>query len=191
MKFNCHIKPLIAFMLCLSTLAICDEISKPEIAFEKADSSTHSLKHKSTEDKSEFKSLEPNPSSAAGLSLLFPGTGQLYSRKYLHTLFFLATEGVLVYYAFDNYKKAEDLWKKRSSLTPGTPEYEKAGADFNRITAERNAFFWILGGVKILDVVDAYVCAHLYNFDKKLNSPEILIVPDYGGVKITFSVRIW
>ncbi len=188
MKFNYHIKPLIAFMLCLSTLPICGEISKPEIAFEKADSSSHSL---TTENKSEFKSFEPNPSLAAGLSLLFPGTGQFYSRKYLHTLFFLATEGVLVYYAFDNYKKAENLWNKRSSLTPGTPEYEKARADFNRITAERNAFFWILGGVKILDVVDAYVCAHLYNFDKKLNSPEILIIPDYGGVKITLSVRFW
>ncbi|MCD6417597.1 hypothetical protein J7M00_02285 [bacterium] len=132
----------------------------------------------------------PNPTTSAFLSAAFPGAGQIYSRAYWHAPFFIAAEGFFLWRAAEYWTKADDMWNERNSLTPGTDEYYNAENDFENFTNERNTYLWLFAGTKFLDIVDAYVSAHLYHFDEHIEAPiTAQIIPLKRGAKISLSFR--
>ncbi|MFH0765818.1 MAG: DUF5683 domain-containing protein [Calditrichota bacterium] len=99
------------------------------------------------------KAWKPNPTGAALRSLILPGGGQAYNQQPLKAVIYGGLEEGLIFGVYRQHQ----LFK--SSRRSG----DDVGADFYR--NDRNRLTWYLTGVIILSMVDAYVDAHLFDFD--------------------------
>lgn len=106
------------------------------------------------------------------LAVLFsvvPGMGQLYNQSYWKVPVFLGLTAYLGYEYYDNnqtYKSYRDQYA--ATQTPENPYGDaslKALRDFYR--DQRNDFIWYFALVYFINFVDAYVDAHLFDFDVK------------------------
>lgn len=135
-------------------------------------------------------SFSPNPTVAALLSTALPGAGQVYAKSFWHAPLFAAAEAFCAYKAYKAWVKADEYWRKRASLEPGSEEFEQVGEKFESATEERDQYLWLLGAAKFLDIVDAYVCAQMFDFDEKANAVVSLsISPSQVEVKLAFTLR--
>lgn len=130
--------------------------------------------------------FRPNPQRALWLSLVFPGAGQIYNRKYWKLPFiyggFLGCAYALMWnqQMYRDYLQAyldimDDNPNTNSYLEMLPPRYDIAGReeqfkklfkrkkDFYRRYRDLSAFCFV--GVYLLSVVDAYVDAQLSDFD--------------------------
>ena len=104
-------------------------------------------------------------------SLIAPGTGQLYNESYWKAPIVWG----LGYYFYSVYKDQDNLYKKYRSMydttiTTSNPEGKtniRGVRDFYK--NQRNEFGWYLVITYVLNVLDAYVDAALYNFDVSPN----------------------
>jgi len=121
-----------------------------------------------------------SPLLAMGLSAILPGAGQIYDGNYWKPPIIWAVGGYWIYEWASLNKNYKDFRNK--SLQHPSDQYVRL-RDFYH--DERDKYGWFLGALYILNIVDAYAGAHLYDFDV---SPELTsdgrIVP-----KITASVR--
>ncbi len=116
----------------------------------------------------------PNPNRAAALSLLAPGAGQIYNKKYWKLPFVYGALGGLGYMAYfnqDQYVTFRDAYLAEvdddiltinpfSTLSETALLTRRDGFDKRR---QQAYVFFVLGW--ILNSVDAYVDAHLASFD--------------------------
>ena len=132
------------------------------------------------------KQFVPNPQRALWLSLVFPGAGQIYNRKYWKLPFvyggFLGCAYALMWnqMMYRDYSQAyldimDDDPNTHSYLDMLPPRYDISGReeqfknvfkrkkDFYRRYRDLSAFCFV--GVYLLSVIDAYVDAHLSEFD--------------------------
>jgi hypothetical protein len=96
---------------------------------------------------------QKSPSGAMLRSLVFPGWGQFYNEKYLKSLIVFGIEAgfaASISYQNDQVKRYE---KKEDS----------DAAKFFR--NDRNRLIWWLAGIVLVSMGDAYVDAHLFNYD--------------------------
>jgi hypothetical protein len=119
-----------------------------------------------------------NPSGAMFRSLVFPGWGQFYNEKYLKSLIVFGIEaGFLasIFYQSDQVKRYE---KKDDSEI----------AKFYR--NDRNRLIWWLAGIVLVSMGDAYVDAHLFNYDI---SPDISAkLSPVEGLVVTWNAqKLW
>jgi len=94
-----------------------------------------------------------SPSGALIRSMLVPGWGQLYNGKYLKALVYAGTQLSFVYGAHvqnNRYHHYRDLG-------------DDVVADFYK--SDRNRLLWWLFGITLLSMGDAFVDAHLSQFD--------------------------
>ncbi len=82
-----------------------------------------------------------SPNRALFYSLIFPGAGQFYTKNYLKGSLFLVAEGTLGYFI---YKAKKNNEKERFS-----------------------DLLWILAGIHIYNMADAYISAHFYRFKEE------------------------
>ena len=109
-----------------------------------------------------------SPTGAMLRSLFLPGWGQLYNGQYLKAALAIAAETGLVATAI--------YWNQ---------QVVKAPPDSNeRLTYQqnRNTAYWFLAGTILLSMLDAYVDAHLSDFDE---SPELSFAPASGMTSAT------
>jgi Family of unknown function (DUF5683) len=119
-----------------------------------------------------FKSY-PNPNRAALLSLIMPGAGQAYNKKYWKIPIVWGAIGVMSYFTFDTkktYGELRDAYK--IIVTGGTPKAPYIGFDATTLKSYRDNFrsytekwYLALGATYLLAVTDAFVDAHLSHFD--------------------------
>jgi hypothetical protein len=108
-----------------------------------------------------------SPWLAVGFSAAVPGLGQIYNRSYWKAPVIWGVGGYWVYewiHLNNSYKDYQEKYKQ--SVTPSTPGGNGlylADRDFYR--NERDRFAWYLGALYLLNLVDAYVDASLYDFD--------------------------
>ncbi len=128
----------------------------------------------------------PNPQRALWLSLVFPGAGQIYNRKYwkLPIIYggFLGCTYALMWnqQMYMDYSQAyldimDDDPNTNSHLDMLPPRYDITGREdqFKRIFKNKKNFYrryrdlsaFCFVGVYLISVVDAYVDAHLSVFD--------------------------
>jgi hypothetical protein len=125
--------------------------------------------------KTEKKGFQPTktPMLALGLSAIFPGAGQIYDESYWKVPIIWALGGYWVYEYIDNnskYKDYQDKYLQSLVDIPGAGNnYYKKSRDFYR--DERDKFGWYMGVLYIANILDAYIAAHLYDFD---------VTPDLG-----------
>lgn len=117
-----------------------------------------------SEKKTNFRS----PSGALLRSLIIPGWGQLYNRKYFKAVVVAGGQGVLLGTAIVEWKRASDA-RKNLDLE-----------DYRIHTNNRNMFLWLYAAATVVSMLDAYVDAHLSQ-DTGEGVPKIgdfLIEPD-------------
>ncbi len=94
-----------------------------------------------------------SPSGALLRSLVVPGWGQLYNGKYLKALIYA---GAQVSFAYAAYVQNDRYHHYRNLDDDYLAGFYKD---------DRNRMFWWILGVTLMSIGDAYVDAHLWNFD--------------------------
>ena len=119
-----------------------------------------------------------SPTQALFKSLAFPGWGQFYNEKYLKAGLVLGVETTYIILAVDQWRKATLHKKNFHNAVPYSPEqfYEFDLYKYHR--DQRNLYLWITSGIVFLSMFDAYVDAHLYDFDKiEMKDLEVSLFP--------------
>jgi hypothetical protein len=115
--------------------------------------------------------VAPRPSksswTAVGLSAILPGAGQVYTENYWKVPVILGLGGYWVYEWGRNnekYQEYSDLYDESIETTPpyGNEQYLALREAYKD---QRDAFAWYIGILYLLNIVDAYVGAELYDFD--------------------------
>ena len=114
-----------------------------------------------------------NPSLAMWKSLILPGWGQLYNKKYLKTVIIGGAEIALIYGIFYQHDQSEKAQKAGDS----------EAANFYR--DDRNRLTWWLAGIILYSMADAYVDAQLMDFDLS-NELSLGIAPGKLFVRLQF-----
>lgn len=113
-----------------------------------------------------------SPQKASVYSAILPGAGQVYNKKYWKVPIVYSALGSAAYFTYDNgnkYKQYRDALLLRQDGE--TDEYNGVYTDSQLITImeyyERNKEISIImtAAVYILNIVDASVDAHLFDFD--------------------------
>lgn len=114
-----------------------------------------------------------SPSGAMWRSVLFPGWGQLYNRRYLKAVIIGGGEISLILGAWLQDQRYEKAKKDNDSIA----------ADFYK--NDRNKFYWWIAGTVIYSMADAYADGHLYDFelDRNLSAG---IDPGWIYIRINF-----
>lgn len=127
--------------------------------------STDSLKKKST-GKVEFK-MKKDPWKAVLYSALLPGAGQVYNQSYWKVPVIAGLGGYFIYGYINNnnqYSDYQDLYSE--SQTPenpaGNPQYQYL-REFYRDQRDNFIVYSLI--LYLVNLIDAYVDAQLYDFD--------------------------
>lgn len=135
-----------------------------------------------------------SPMGALLRSVVFPGWGQFYNRKYLKGLVVFGAETTFITLAAIEWNRMNT--HKKNFQNPDYPDLDRYWEfeQFEFYEDRRNLFLWITAGIVFLSMFDAYVDAHLYNFDReKVRDLSISLIPEVNGgnnIKIVFSIRL-
>jgi hypothetical protein len=111
-----------------------------------------------------------SPTGAALRSALLPGWGQLYNQKPYKAVFFFSVNAYLVYQIISN-----------------DHQFDKTGKRFYK--RRRDNHSWYFGLSYLLTLMDAYVDAYLFGFEKVMKVRPMPVVDDGVGVLLNMSVR--
>jgi len=142
------------------------------------------------------KKFHPKPKKAL-LYALIPGGGQMYNRKFWKVPIVYAGLGFSTYMIFDNKKKFNRYDQARIYRLDGNPNtvdefvnlYSNDALFKVRAVYDKNiqvAYIWT-GVIYGLSIVDAFVDAHLSNFDVSDDLSFELIPSTLGGLGYGFS----
>ncbi len=131
-----------------------------------------------------------SPTGALLRSVAFPGWGQFYNRKYLKGIVVFGAETTFITLAAIEWSRMNT--HRRNFQNPDYPDRYWEFEQFQFYEDRRNLFLWITAGIVFLSMFDAYVDAHLYNFDReKVRDLSISLIPEDSGrsdIKIVFSI---
>ena len=139
-----------------------------------------------------IKTTVKSPTGAMIRSLVFPGWGQWYNNKKLKALLIFGTEvGLLANSIYLNQKYLE--WNQK--FKGSEPGYEQDVIIANRefYINNRNSSNWWLVGAILFSIADAFVDAHLSNFDESSDLSFLNISPigdgKYDGIRLSICLR--
>ncbi|MCP4229136.1 MAG: hypothetical protein GY771_03180 [bacterium] len=117
-----------------------------------------------------------SPKGALLRSLAVPGWGQFYNGEYVKGPIVIAAQATCIYFAIDRYITARDYLNK-SRNTSNENERETFYGKYNDYLVETEFWGWLYVGFMALAAMDAYVDAHLSDWDvenlpKDENAPE-------------------
>jgi hypothetical protein len=111
--------------------------------------------------------MKKSPWKAVLFSAILPGLGQIYNKSYWKAPIILGLSAYLGYQIYD-YNKTYKDYKSRYEATQFPPDYN---GDLNLKTLrnfyrdQRDNFVWYFVIVYVVNLVDAYIDAHLFDFD--------------------------
>lgn len=110
--------------------------------------------------------MKKSPWLAVGLSAVVPGAGQFYNGSYWKIPIILLAGGYLGYEVIRNnnkYNEYQELFEQSQVGNPnGNPVIKEQRDDFRD---KRDEFIIYFALFYVINLVDAYVDAHLYDFD--------------------------
>jgi hypothetical protein len=132
-----------------------------------------------------------SPTGALLRSVAFPGWGQFYNRKYFKSAVVFGAETTFITLAVIEWGRMNK--HKKNFQNPDHPDRYWEFEQFEFYEDQRNLYLWITAGIVFLSMFDAYVDAHLYNFDREdVRDLSVSLVPQGGGgndVRLLLSVR--
>jgi hypothetical protein len=113
--------------------------------------------------------MKRSPWLAVGLSAVLPGAGQFYNGSYWKVPVILGLAGYLGYQYYDTDKKYRDFRDQYSASQTSENPGGDANLKFYRefYFNQRNDFVWYFVIVYVVNLVDAYIDAHLFDFTVK------------------------
>lgn len=137
------------------------------------------------------KSSAKSPTGAMIRSLIVPGWGQLYNKKIFKAILIFGAETGLIansIYLNQKYRK----WNQKYRNSEPGPEQDIIFANREFYINNRNLSNWWLLGVILFSMADAFVDAHLADFDESpdLSYLNILPMPAGNSIGIQVSVRM-
>lgn len=138
-----------------------------------------------------------NPGRAALYSLVLPGAGQVYNRKWWKLPIVYAIEGAAIYNVYYSYKQFDyydDIFKILSS--GGVHKDFTSASQVKSIRdkyRKQKEYSWVYAAIAhLVTVFDAYVDRHLIEFDieEDLNAFKLPNIPSQPYVGITFKYKI-
>ena len=99
------------------------------------------------------------------MSAVLPGSGQIYNTDYWKAPVIWGLGGYWIYEWVklnNSYQDYRNQYEQSLVTPPGDPDLRRI-RDFYH--DERDKFAWFLGALYMVNLVDAYVGAHLYDFD--------------------------
>ena len=137
--------------------------------------------------------MQKSPTGAVIRSLVIPGWGQFYVEQYWKTPLILGVSAYLIYTFIDynsDYNRYSDLYDEEYAK----PEEEQSASVLTNYRAYRDSYhnlrdetgLYILG-VYVISAVDAYVGAHLFDFNVD-DDVAVYLLPDpfTKGVSLNF-----
>lgn len=137
--------------------------------------------------------IKHSPNKAAIMSAVIPGLGQVYNKKYWKVPLLYGGFGVCIYaidYNLGWYRKFKQAYSYRIDDDPMTiDEFENTTLSAENLRYYKNTFkrnldiaYIATGIIYVLNIVDAYVDAQLFDFDVGENlsirfEPDILLAP--------------
>lgn len=131
-----------------------------------------------------------SPSGALLRSFAMPGWGQLYVGSYWKAPIFFGGAATLTYFIIRNHSDYADYRDKYNKLTDKTSIEAltlKNNREFYRDNRDMSAFYLL--GVYALAAVDAYVGAHLFDFNVEYDYT-FYISNKNNGININFQYKI-
>lgn len=130
--------------------------------------------------------MKKSPTTAVLLSAVLPGAGQFYNQSYWKIPIVAALVG---YFGYE-YFRQNNLYKDKrdeyiATQTPSNPNGDlnlKALREFYR--GQRDDFVWYFTIVYVINLVDAYIDAHLFDFDVKEEK-----MSEYGPINRTYKLN--
>ncbi len=104
-----------------------------------------------------------SPVKAALFSLVLPGAGQFYNESYYKAGTIFLVEGILIGKAIHDHYETEKAYDK--AMNSYGDEYEKWADRYYTYYDRRQNDYWWLGITILLSSIDAFVDAHLYNYE--------------------------
>lgn len=141
-----------------------------------------------------------SPWGAVGRSLIIPGWGQLYNDQPLKAAVFLASDvsWIMLYKKRDvsvrRIEKQRKIIDRQLRTDPYLNQEQRRILQlrFSNLTVQldqalnnRNIYGWLFALSHLLGMVDAFVDAHLYGFNEKM---DMALTPARDGTGITLSV---
>lgn len=131
-----------------------------------------------------------SPMGALFRSVLFPSWGQLYNKKYLKAgLVFGVETTFLVLMAMD-WDRMNEHKKLFDSLPLDHPDKSWEYEQYKFYKDRKNLYLWSTLTTVFISMFDAYVDAHLYNFDKEMKKIGFEIYPELEeGLSLRLSLK--
>jgi len=128
------------------------------------------------------------PTGALLRSALVPGWGQLYNRKYIKAVIYGGLEIFLMYEARKNWRQMDA--HQTNFLNTDDQDYQAQEFSLYIMSRDdRNLYLWFTGFTIFISMFDAFVDAHLANFDQTDKAFEVFIAPDDGLVNVGFTCK--
>ena len=112
-----------------------------------------------------------SPTGAMLRSMAFPGWGQLYNRKYIKSLVVFGGETYLIVQAIRYWDKTDEWFDTYTSSEDDALRFQYYNNEYLFYKDRRNLYLYLSGVAIFLSMVDAYVDAHLANFDVDITPP--------------------
>jgi len=126
-----------------------------------------------------------NPTRAAIYSAVIPGGGQFYNHAYVKAGIVIGVQGYLVASAIANDKKVDD-YRKLASNTNDVFLQQHYKSRQQEHKEMRTSDFWWMGITVVLSVLDAYVDAHLSDFDANKQKLHLLFEDEQVVIQYRF-----
>jgi len=122
------------------------------------------------------------PLKAAALSFFIPGGGQFYNESYLKSGIILTVEGTLLGITIYHHLKSENYYNKYKK-TMSVDYYQRY---LNYYYKRQNDLWWV-GTVILLSTIDAFVDAHLSDFQEQKRKIHL----KFEGDKLSLSYNFY
>jgi hypothetical protein len=101
------------------------------------------------------------------MSAALPGLGQFYTKSYWKIPIIFGMAGYFIYEWFQNDKRYRDYGDQYiNSVALAPPSGYQQLRDIREFYRDqRDAFVWYMGLLYFVNILDAYVDAHLYDFE--------------------------
>lgn len=108
-----------------------------------------------------------DPLLAMGLSAVLPGAGQAYTENYWKIPVIWGLGGYWIYEWIRNNDRYRDFRDRYAGSVAASPPYgdERLLSLREFYKDQRDSFTWYLSLLYVLNIADAYIGAHLYDFD--------------------------
>jgi len=132
--------------------------------------------------------LPKSPVKAGFLSAFIPGAGQIYNEKYLKAAVFISGQSFLISQtiSFDHQMQAAKRKRNGYDSNESPEEYYRLNNEYNAHWRSRQSFIFWIGTSVLLSSIEAYVDAHLINFNEKKNEIRLKFEEDKIIVSFIF-----